>query len=187
MSVSIDDLARWERLLDEGEHILWQGAPLPGIRNVRSRVVKTLLGLGLLGGGLAMLVATLDHLYSEGMKINVALFLVVGAILVAAGLEYAFHQWRAAARAHISTRYVLTNHCAYIAVGTGFGSVSSYRVLPDTAVELDLYDDYGDLWFHVGPKYAVTNAQTTARIGFEGIADGKAVFMLTRKIQSGQS
>jgi hypothetical protein len=182
------DLEVTERLkgyLDEGERVLWHGAPRPGIRNLRFRMLTTLLGIALLAWGIAASGSEIARLTREGPDFNTAIVLVIGLALIAGGLHYGIHQWHVAALAHLTTRYALTNRCAYIVVGTGFGSMESYIIQPDTATELDRYEGYSDLWLHVRYKHASEATVTTARVGFEGISDGEKVFMLLRSIQMG--
>ncbi|NJS40186.1 MAG: hypothetical protein HC783_15570 [Rhodobacteraceae bacterium] len=185
MTCNVDLTGLLKGHLDEDERVLWQGAPLPGIRFLRVRAVMTLLGAGLLVWGLAILGSVADYTLREGPSLNAPIFLLFGITMVAGGLHYGLLQWRAAARAHLTTRYVLTNRCAYVIVGTRFDSVKSYLIRPDTAIELDPHEGHSDVWFHVRYKHAAKATETTSRVGFEGISDGERVFMLLRSIQTG--
>lgn len=187
MTHDVDVVGRLKGHLDEDERVLWQGALLPGIRNLRVRAVMTLLGTGLLVWGLAILGSVADHALREGLSLNAPIFLLFGITMIAGGLHYGLLRWRAAAQAHLTTRYVLTNRCAFVFVGTGFGSVKSYVIRPDTAIELDPHEGHSDVWFHVRYKHASKATETTSRVGFEGISDGEKVFMLLRSIQTGNA
>jgi hypothetical protein len=172
--------------LEDGEQMVWQGQPLPGIRNLRWRALTTLFGLGLLVWGTFVLGDLVHHLTRDGMSINAPIYLLFGVAGMAGGLHYTFFQWSAAAKAHRSTRYVLTNRCAYTLVGTGIRSVKRYRIHPDTVIELDRHNGYSDLWFHVRYKHPTGSTETTERVGFEGISDGRTALMLLRGPQTGQ-
>ena len=185
MTQDLDLAERLSGHLAEDERVLWQGAPLPGVRNLRVRTVTTLLGTGLVVWGLAILVSVVDHTLRAGLSFNAPIFLLFGITMIAGGLHYGFLQWRHALRAHMTTRYVLTNRCTYVIGGTKSGLVKRYAIRPDTAIELDRYEGHSDLWFHVGYKQASKATETTSRVGFEGISDGEKVFMLLRSIQTG--
>lgn len=173
--------------LQDGERVLWHGAPLPGIRNLRFRALTTLLGFGLLAWGIAILGSLVDHARLEGLSLNAPFFLLFGVGAIGGGLHYGFLQWRDAARAHLTTRYVLTNRRACIVKGARFGSMGSHLIRPETAIELDRHEGYSDLWFHVRYKRGTASVWTTTRVGFEGIADGEQAFMHLRSIQTGQA
>lgn len=173
--------------LQDGEQVLWHGAPLPGIRNLRIRALKTLLGFGLLVWGIGILGSLVDHTSLEGLFLNAPFFLLFGVAMIGGGLYYGLLQWRDAARAHLTTRYVLTNRRACIVEGARFGSMVSHLIRPETAIELDLYERHSDVWFHVRYKHASKATVTTKRVGFEGVSDGELTFMHLRSIQTGQA
>jgi hypothetical protein len=184
--ITDDALEGWPREhLDDGERVIWQGRPLPGIRNRRWRALTTLFGLGLLVWGNFVLGGLVHHLSREGMSVNAPLYLLFGVAAIGGGVHYVFFQWRAAARAHLTTRYALTNRCACIMVGTGSGSVQRYRLRPETVIELDRHEGHSDLWFHVRYEDAAAAVVATRRVGFEGISDGGTAVMLARSIQTG--
>jgi hypothetical protein len=171
--------------LQDGEQVLWQGTPLPGIRNLRIRVLKTLLGFALLAWGIGTLGSLVNHARLEGLFLNAPIFFLFGVALIAGGLHYGYFQWRLAARAHQTTRYVLTNRRACIVTGARFGSIDSHIIRPETAIELDRHEGWSDVWFHVRDKDGPASAWTTIRVGFEGIPDGELAFMQLRSIQTG--
>ncbi len=189
MSVETNDAnnVRWDRLLQPGERILWEGSPLPGIRNIPFRVLASLFGLGLLAWGLAILMKFLPEAVREGNVGQAGFAFVMGSMLTLAGVSGALLQWRAAARAHTTTLYVLTNRCAYIVEKTRIGTVKSYPILPETAVELKRHKGYDDVWFHVRREPGSEGSVTTTQIGFEGISEGQRVFALIRNIQTEQA
>jgi hypothetical protein len=173
--------------LQDGEQLLWHGAPLPGIRNRRVRALKTLLGVGLLVWGIAILGALVDHVRLEGLFMNAPFFLLFGVVMISGGLHFGFLQWRDAARAHLTTRYVLTNRRACIVTEARFRSMDSHIIRPETAIELDRHEGCSDLWFHVRDKHGTALVWTTIRVGFEGIPDGDLAFMHLRSIQTGRA
>jgi hypothetical protein len=177
----------WEAYLQPGERLLWQGAPLPGIRNRGRLVFLSLFGVPFLLAGLGGVGVGLRHLLWLG-EVALGLFvLAVAAVVGLVGYALVVHQWVEAARAHLTTRYALSTRAAYVARKARKRSLESYPILPRTALELDRCDGYDNVWFHSRSEDDSEGGITTSRIGFEGIRDGAEVFRLMRGIQMGQT
>ena len=176
----------WATHLPLGDRILWQGAPLPGIRNRGRLVFMSLFGVPFLIFGLAGTGVALRHLFWLGDVGIGVVTLALGFLFLVFGYAFVFGQWVAAARAHQTTRYALSTRCAYVARKTRGQTRESYPILPATAVELELGDGYDNVWFHVRRERDSDGDLTTNRVGFEGIADGAKVYQLMRAIQTGQ-
>jgi hypothetical protein len=175
----------WHDHFQPGETLLWEGAPLPGVRNRARLVVLSLFGLPFLLIGMFGAATGLRHVYWLG-ETGLGLFtLVISLIFVLLGYTLVFHQWLDAARAHLSTRYALSNRCAYVIRQGRKQSLLSYPIVSGTALELDRCDGYDNVWFHVTKERDSDGDLTTSRVGFEGIADGTEVYRLFRSIQNG--
>ena len=89
MSVETNDAdnMRWDHILPPGERILWEGPPLPGIRNIPFRVLASLFGLGLLVWGLAILVKFLPEAVRDGSGGQAGFAFVVGFMLTLAASQ----------------------------------------------------------------------------------------------------
>lgn len=177
--------ASWDAYLIPGETLLWEGAPLPGVRNRGRLVFLSLFGLPFLVLGLAGCAIGLRHALVLG-EVALGLFaLAISLVFVLVGYTLVAHQWVEAASAHRTTRYALSTRCAYIARLARSRSLLSYPILPKTALELDHCDGYDNVWFHARSEADGEGGITTTRIGFEGIQDGTEVYRLMRGIQTG--
>jgi hypothetical protein len=177
----------WDAYLQPGERILWEGAPLPGIRNRARLVFLSLFGLPFLVLGLFGTAVGLRHAIWLG-EVGLGIFiLTISLIFAVVGYTLVAHQWVEAATAHRTTRYALSTRCAYIARKARKRSLESYPILPETALALEHADGYDNLWFHSRRERDSDGDMTTTRIGFEGIRDGAEVHRLMRAIQTGQT
>jgi hypothetical protein len=177
----------WDRYLQPDERILWQGAPLPGIRNRGRLVVLSLFGVPFLVAGVAGSVIALRHVFWLG-EVALGLFVLAVALAVAlVGYTMVVHQWVEAARAHRTTRYAVSTRAAYIARTAAKRSLEAYPILPKTAVGIEHGPGYDTVWFHARSEDGGEGDITTSRIGFEGIADGIEVYRLLRSLQTGQT
>lgn len=181
------DPSGWDSYLQPGERLLWEGAPLPGIRN-RARLVFLslfgvpffLIGLGGSGVGLRQILWLGDVMFGLFLLSLSLVFVVVGFAMV-------FSQWVEAAKAHRSTRYAVSTRSAYIARLGHKRALETYPILPKTALEIEHCNGYDNVWFHVRTEDGSEGGLSTTRIGFEGIGDGTRVYQLLRGIQTGQT
>jgi hypothetical protein len=175
----------WETYLQPGERILWEGAPLPGIRNRGRLVFMSLFGVPFLVFGVAGTGVGLRHAFWLGQWGLGLVTTSLALIFLFFGYTFAIHQWVDAARAHRTTRYGLTSRGAYIARQTRKRSLDAFPILPETALELEQCDGYDNLWFHTRREKDSDGDLSTTRYGFEGINDGTDVYQLMRSIQTG--
>lgn len=174
----------WDAYLQPGERILWEGAPLRGIRNRARLVVLSLFGVPFLMFGLGGTGVALRHIFWLG-EVGIGLVtLALGLIFLVLGYALVFGQWAEAAKTHRTTRYALSTRCAYIARKTGKRSLESYPILPQTALEIEHGNGFDNLWFHVHSERDSDGDRTTTRVGFEGIADGAQIYQLMRGLQA---
>jgi hypothetical protein len=177
----------WDAYLQPGERILWEGAPLPGIRNRVRLAFLSLFGVPFLIFGLGGTGVGLRHVFLKGDVWIGLITLALGLIFALVGYALVLHQWVDAARAHRRTRYALSTRAAYVARTGRKRHLHCYPILPKTALELDQCDDYDNLWFHSRSEDDSDGGITTTRIGFEGIRDCAEVYRLMRGIQTGQT
>jgi hypothetical protein len=177
----------WDTYLRPGERILWEGAPLAGIRNPARLLFLSIFGIPFLLVGLVGTAVGLRHVFWMGETLPGLFSLAIGGILLLIGYALVFEQWAEAARAHRNLRYALTTRCALVARQSRVRSLQTYPILPDTALELEHGDGYDNVWFHVRVERDTDGDRTTSRIGFEGIRNGTEVYQMMRSIQTGQT
>ena len=177
----------WDAYLQPGERILWEGAPLPGIRNRARLTFLSLFGVPFFLFGLGGTGVALRHIFWL-RDVGIGIFtLALSLIFLVIGYALVFGQWTAAAKAFRTTRYALSTRCAYIARKDWKRTLESYPILPKTALEIEHGTGYDNIWFHARSENDSDGGITTSRIGFEGIADGTRVYQLMRGIQTGQT
>lgn len=175
----------WDTYLQPEERILWEGAPLPGIRNRARLAFLSIFGIPFFLVGLVGTAVGLRHVFWVGEAVLGLFSFAIGLILLLFGYALVFGQWAEAAKAHRTLRYALTTRCAHIARRSRVHSLQTYPILPDTALELEHGDGYDNVWFHVRTERDTDGDRTTSHIGFEGISDGTEVYRLMRGIQTG--
>ncbi|MDR5653372.1 aspartate carbamoyltransferase catalytic subunit [Ruixingdingia sedimenti] len=155
----------WEGILEEGEVILWQGRPDGRFRLHRADAVAGLFGL-----------------FFSGF----AVFWMFGLIHFSAGIGLMAARpvgswWR---RRH--SFYSLSNRRAFIASNTPFRgrALRFWDIRPDSVLDL-IGSAPQTVLFATEAKRGAKGTETTTRIGFEGIHDGRRVIGLMRDIQRG--
>ena len=175
----------WQTHFQPGETLLWEGAPLPGIRGRGRLAFLSLFGVPFLVFGLAAAGVGLQHIFWLG-KVGIGITtLALGLIFLVFGYAFVFGQWADAARAHRTTRYAISTRCAYIARTGRKLRLETYPILAKSETTLERCKGYDNLWFHLRRERDSDGDLTTTQIGFEGIADGLAPYTLIRKIQAG--
>jgi hypothetical protein len=178
----------WEDYFQPGEKLLWEGAPLPGVRGCAKIIGMALFGLPFLviGGGLCIagLVAVFggQTLTEKGLGLFLTLFSLP---FVGVGVFLVIGQWYAAAQSHRRIRYALSTRCAYVAKSWWTQSIESYPILPASSIGLEKGQTADSVWFHARDEKDSDGDRSTTRIGFEHIADGDSVYRLIRSIQMG--
>ena len=178
-------MIQWQNYLQPGETLLWQGAPLPGVRNKARLTALAIFGIPFLIVGIFGTLAGLQNIFWKN-QIGLGLFiLAIALILGALGATLVFWQWVVAARAHRTIRYALSSKCAYIAQTGAKLRLETYPILASSETALERCNGYDNLWFHLRHERDSDGAPTTTKIGFEGIADGLTPYKLIRSIQAG--
>jgi len=172
--------------LRQGEAVLWEGAPVPGLHQPGKTAVLVAFGLPFLFIGAALLFYGATHL-PKAPTVNdagLALFLMLFALPfggIGAFLVFGpFIEARSNAR---DVRYTLTNRAAYVARKGRFPSLKVYPILPDTALELVPRRRAGTVWLHARQERDSDGDLGTTRAGFETIAEADRVFAMILNLQ----
>ena len=167
----------WEGILDEGEGILWQGRPDGRFRLHRADAIAGVFGLFFAG-------FAVFWMYMASAAGGV--FWMFGLIHFSAGIGLMAARpvgswWR---RRH--SFYSLSNRRAFIASNTPFRgrALRFWDIRPDSVLDL-IGSDPQTVLFATEAKRGAKGTETTTRIGFEGIHDGRRVIGLMRDIQRG--
>lgn len=178
----------WQDYFQPGETLLWEGAPSPGVHQRAKIIGLAIFGLPFLTIGIATFASGLSMLFTAktwadaGLGFFLATFAVpfagIGALMVVG-------QWWAAARAHRTTRYALSNRAAYIAKSLWRKSIEVYPILRSTPSGLEKGKTSDTVWFNATSTKDSDGDRSTTRVAFDNIADGDAVFRLIRSIQMG--
>ncbi|MGO4909410.1 hypothetical protein ACEN2J_13890 [Pseudorhodobacter sp. W20_MBD10_FR17] len=193
-------LTGWDGILDDGEEILWQGAPDDGLDFGSFWSVQTVSAVFFAGFSLFWM-AMAFHITS-GMKdgfgqvLNIV-FPLFGLPFFGAGVYMLLGRFWAEARLRRNSHYTLTNRAAYIGLDAkGKRSLERYAIGPDMRLTLE-DGDLGAVWFaskvNTMPRRAPSMGRSRARIGgatfstqtigFERIANARAVYAMMRKLQ----
>lgn len=167
----------WADYLEEGERLLWKGAPATGTRVTNTGITQSIFGVFFLGFS----VFWVGLGANTGGGLTVALF---GAPFVMVGLWLVAGHWFYDAYKRKHSRYALTNKRALIA-RTVFGrKMESYpinRFAPVGLVEgpLDTVN------FHQKTVHS-KNGDTQINVGFRYIHNGRKVYNILRDIKGGK-
>lgn len=190
----------WDGILEEGEEILWQGAPDDGLDFSSFWSVQTVFAGFFTGFSLFWVVMAFSM--TRGMNDGIGqvlniVFPLFGLPFLGAGLYMLVGRFWMDARLRRSSHYTLTNRAAYIGVDAkGKRSLERYAI--GSATRLTLEDgDLGAVWFarklNAMPRHAPKlgrsrtriggATQTAQTIGFERISNARAVYAIMRKVQ----
>ncbi len=190
----------WEGILDEGEEILWQGAPDGALDFSGFWSAQTLFALFFTGFSLFWIVTaylmTGQLNDTVGRVIN-AVFPLFGVPFLLIGLQLLIGRFWTDARRRRNSYYTLTNRAAYIGVDAkGKRSLERYEIGPETRLVLEA-GDLGSVWFaravHAMPRHVPQMrrsrtriggaTQTIQSIGFERLSNARDVYAMMRKVQ----
>jgi hypothetical protein len=168
--------AGWEGILEDGEQILWQGAPDPGVVFALNQLPEILFGVFF--AGFALFWTTMASLTGGIFGLFGLPFLVVGLTII-------FKSNYLMAYLNRHTYYTLTSRRAIIATSYPHAKreMKSYPIDAKTELELTQQDDLGSIVFHRKIWRSRNSADHTKNIGFYRIQDARRVFSLMRQIQ----
>lgn len=176
---------RWDDYFEEGEVLLWHGAPEPGPRSFLLPVFLSIFGIPFLLAGLGSLGTGLSSLFdmSGAIDLGFALFTIAFSIpFLAVGGALVFGTWILAFIEHKYVRYALSNKRAYVARSLWGHKLESYRIGPEDAITLE-QGKYDSVRFKTIHGVDSDGDKTSYKIGFEGISQGRDVYNMIRQIQ----
>lgn len=170
----------WNAYLDRGEKLIWEGAPLPGMRFKPSDIFISLFGtfffaFALFWTGMAMAVPSNMGGFDLLFPFFGLPFMVVGAYMM-----FGRFFWEAYVRG--KTRYALTSKRAIVAQSAWRRTLKSYPIDADTRIEFQP-GDAATLYFAQETKRGRKGATYTVKHGFEYIRNGDEVYRMMRQIQ----
>ncbi len=176
----------WEPYLDRGEKILWEGAPVGGIRFRASDIFTSLFGL-VFGGFAIFWITMASVITSKGNAPGpFSFFPLFGLPFLAVGAYLAFGRffWKAYKRS--KTRYALTDKRAIVATSAFGRKLKSYPITAGTRLDYEPGDP-ATIWFAEEERRGSKGRRYTVKHGFEYILDGDDVYRLMRQIQQGEA
>ena len=179
-------LDRWNDYFEQGEELIWQGAPEPRWRSYSFPIVMTIASapsvLFALFVPYAAFYPTLWTKPSTGPG-DIVFSVVISAILLFFSISITLASWKFILCDHKHVRYALTNKRAYIARSFRRQSVNSYPILPDDVITIDR-GKFDNVRFRTGHGAHPLKRTMFDSQGFDGIADGPKVYALVRRVQS---
>lgn len=163
----------WSAYLDPGEHLIWQGAPRPGVRRGKI-ILYNVLGIPLLAMGLLALGEGLGFRARGAAVFFDFAMAAMGLMFVLGGLYLIIGLWIHEARRHRWQRYALSDRRAFVATGRSVDTIP----LRGHAVDATLSEDgSGTIFFGARDKWN----KSEQREAFEGIDDAAHVKALIEK------
>ena len=168
----------WKDLLDPDEHIIWQGAPAPGVQLEWKGFMDILGALLFIGFGIFWIIQNDDA---------PLFFRLVGLLPFAAGLYrlVGIHFRKAYQRR--TTFYTLTSKRAFIAYKKrGKRKLDSYPIGPESNLTIE-EGAFSNIWFETQRTLETRDEAVevvTVKIGFERLENGRAVLAKFRDVQN---
>lgn len=178
----------WADYLAPDERLLWTGVPQPARRITLVQVAMAAFGLPFLGVGLFMVGGGLIGLFEafgssvgEGLlALGISIF---GLPFLAAGGAMVFGPYLAARMAHKYVRYAISDRRVYVATQWFSRKMTSHPILPEATITLTEGPlDRVDLL--IGHTRDSDGDLTEKRVQFDGLEDGRRVYMLLRQLQN---
>lgn len=177
------DAGGWAPYLDPDETLLWDGAPVPGLRFRITDLAKSVFGAFFFGFAIFWMwgASGFGKFDAPGPFM---LFPLFGLPFVAVGgyLMFGHYFWSAWVRGR--TRYALTDRRAFIAKRGLRRSLKSYPIHADTQIDYEPGPE-ATIWLAQETRRGNKGRSYTVKKGFEFIADGDAVYRIVRDIQRG--
>lgn len=171
MSERPEDHPDWQGVLEDGERILWQGSPMPGIRIESEDLGEALMGV------FVMCFALFWMWNAARDSVFLALF---GTPFLIVGGRKALQGNVIAAYVRSRTWYTLTSRRAIIATDMPIRGrrLTSYPLTPDSVVEL-VDGDPGSILF--GTRFG---RRTDRRAGFKLIPEARRVWAMIQRVRA---
>jgi hypothetical protein len=173
----------WHIYLDRGEKLLWEGAPLPGLRFKPSDLFLSIFGAFFFG--FAVFWIGMASSMGGGMSGFEMIFPLFGLPFVAVGAYLMIGRYFWEAHVRTKTRYALTNKRAIVAKSAWGRSLKSWPINSSTQIEYQP-GSAATLYFAKEEKRGSKGSRYTVKKGFQYIPDGDAVYRLMRQVQQGE-
>ena len=176
----------WGPYLDRGERILWEGAPVRGIRVRGADIGKSLFGLFFFSFAVFWVyMASSMSRGGPGPAGFGLIFPLFGLPFVAVGAYLLFGQyfWKAYVRSR--TRYALTDKRAIVATNALGRKLKSYPIGEGTRLEYEPGQE-ATIWFAEEERRGQKGRRYTVKHGFEYVEDGDELYRLMRRVQQGE-
>lgn len=174
----------WQDWFQGDESLVWEDAPMTGIRHWVRNALLTAFGIPFLVAGFVSLFSGLGMFASLTLVgLGAGLFLTCFSVpFIGVGAAMVFGPWYAEYYAHKFVRYALSTKRGYIATRWWKRKMEVLDIRADQPVEI-----VGDhtVYFHTTVGFDSDGDRTTSRKGFENIADARKVYGLIRDIQAG--
>ena len=175
---------RWDDYFEPGEVLLWHGQPAPGIKNPLGTLFLSIFGIPFFGGGVAVATGAVTSLAGGGAGILMGIVMLAFSVpFLCVGAGMTIGSWLVAIYGHRFTRYALSNKRAYVANSFFRHTLQSFLIKPDDIITLT-QGRHDDVKFKTVHERDSDGDKTTRTIGFDGIADGREVYAMIRKIQA---
>jgi len=171
----------WDAYLDRDETLLWEGAPVPGLRVRASDLAQSIFGLFFLGFAIFWMWGA-SGFGTGDVSGPFLLFPLFGLpfVLVGAYLSFGHFFWSAFLRSR--TRYALTDRRAIVAKRSFTRSLKSYPIDAGTEIEYEPGQP-ATVWLAREARRGNKGRTYTVKRGFEYISDGARVYRTIRDIQ----
>lgn len=173
----------WEDWFRSDERLLWEGAPMRGIRHWVRNTLISAFGIPFMAAGFVSLFSGLGMFGTMTLVgAGIGLFLTCFSLpFLGVGAAMVFGPWYAEYFAHRFVRYALSNQRGYIATRWWKRKMEVLDILPDQPIEVT---DDRNVMFHTTIGVDSDGDRTTTKKGFENIADARKVYRLIRSIQN---
>jgi len=178
---------RWEDWFDDGEKLLWQGAPKLGVIHWGRNILFTAFGIPFLGAGLVCAAMGLGYLAKLTLgDVALGVFLAAFSVpFVAVGGAMVFGTWVSDYIVPRRTRYALTNKAGYVATSYWGRKMDVFPIRAGTRVELEQQrNGAASVHFHFETTRDSDGDLSTEKKGFSDIEDGQTVYRLIRDAQA---
>lgn len=186
-----EGLDRWEDWFQPGETLLWEGAPVPGVRNFFQNAFFTVFGIPFLGAGIFVSGLGLGYFFGfvpdwNIWHIAIGIFLTAfGVPFIGAGGAMVFGPWVHDFLRPRRIRYALTDRNGYVASRLWKRTMEVLPLRADTRLETEEHrDGTMTIWFFFESSLDSDGDRQTTKKGFEALRDGHEVFTMLRGLLS---
>ncbi|MEL6684624.1 MAG: aspartate carbamoyltransferase catalytic subunit [Pseudomonadota bacterium] len=173
-----DDDQVWKDILDDDEHVVWQGRP-----DAAFVLTPAMIGTAIF----AIFFAGFALFWMIGASFAGGIFWTFGLLHFGAGIALLVGTLAGPSFIRKRTFYSLTNKRAFVAKDLPMKgrTLKSYPITQDTQLEYR-ENDKSSVYFST-ETHKTDDATITKNIGFERINDAREVLRLMRNIQKGQA